>query len=64
LGALLAGLAPGLDDGPGAVPRAVAAAVAVHGLAARVAGGGGPLTASGVAAAVPGVVRDLVTGRS
>jgi len=40
----------------------VAAAVAVHGWAACAASGGGPLTASAVAAALPGVVRGLVAG--
>ena len=53
LGALLAGLAGPdgpLTAGPDAMAQVVAAAVAVHGLAASAASGGGPLTASAVAA--------------
>jgi len=66
LGALLAGLA--VPDRPHAaepesIAQVVAAAVAVHGWAASAASGGGPLTASAVAAAVPGVVRTVVAGQ-
>ena len=73
LGALLAGLAVPdgpltagpdgpLTAGPRVLVEVVVAAVAVHGWAACAASGGGPLTASAVAAALPGVVRGLVAG--
>lgn len=63
LGALLAGLAaraPGERLGGDELARAAAAAASVHGRAALVASGGGPVTASRVAAAVPGVLAGLL----
>lgn len=60
LGALMARLAA---DGPlsqAALARAAATAASVHGRAAVAASGGGPLTASRVADAVPGVIAGLL----
>ena len=61
LGALLAGSTDALADASHAAWCAAAAA-SVHGRAARHANPGGPVTASAVAAAVPRVLADLLTG--
>ncbi len=63
LGALLAGMAgraPGARLGVADLARAAACAASVHGRAAVAASGGGPVTASRVAAAVPGVLAGLL----
>lgn len=63
LGALLAGLAarsPGERLGADELARAAAAAASLHGRAAVAASGGGPVTASRVAGAVPGVLAGLL----
>ncbi|MFI5084432.1 MAG: bifunctional ADP-dependent NAD(P)H-hydrate dehydratase/NAD(P)H-hydrate epimerase [Actinomycetales bacterium] len=71
LGALMASLAH--EDGRfaaagigGDTRWAVIAAMAasIHGRAGSAAGGGGPLRATAVAAAVPGVIADLLRGRA
>lgn len=74
LGALLASLAAAEERGTAPEPdeasradlvaRTTAAAAALHGLAASHASGGGPITAAGVAAALPPVVADLLHRRS
>lgn len=56
-GVIGAVLAAGVDAG-----LAAALGVSVHGRAARLASGGGPIIASDVAAAVPTTLRDLFTG--
>lgn len=69
LGALLAGVVardglPGFPSGPSGhdvLVTCAAAAAGVHGRAAAAASNGGPVTASQVAAAVPGVVAELVS---
>jgi hydroxyethylthiazole kinase-like uncharacterized protein yjeF len=63
LGALLAGMAGGAGGtrlGADDLARAAACAAWVHGRAAVAASGGGPVTASRVAAAVPGVLAGLL----
>ncbi len=60
LGALLAGSAAGLAAEPALTGRLAAAAALVHGRAAHAANPGGPVSASAVAAAVPGVVARLL----
>ncbi|MEE6274402.1 bifunctional ADP-dependent NAD(P)H-hydrate dehydratase/NAD(P)H-hydrate epimerase [Georgenia wangjunii] len=65
LGALLAGCADEVAaDGPGGdLPARLAAAAAlVHGRAGDLAARGAPTTASGVAAAVPDVLREILAG--
>lgn len=69
LGALLAGVVardglrsfPGGPGGHDVLVTCAAAAAGVHGRAAAAASNGGPVTASQVAAAVPGVVAELVS---
>lgn len=63
LGALLAGLvarSPSEHLGADALARAAAVAASVHGRAAVAASGGGPVTASRVAVAVPTVLAGLL----
>ncbi|WP_149204245.1 bifunctional ADP-dependent NAD(P)H-hydrate dehydratase/NAD(P)H-hydrate epimerase [Actinotalea subterranea] len=60
LGALLAGHADALAADPSRVVALAAAAAYVHGRAAHRANPGGPVSASAVAAAVPGVVAELL----
>jgi len=60
LGALLAGRAGDLADDPTLVPALAAAAACVHGLAARVATPGGPVSASAVAEALPATIAAVL----
>jgi hydroxyethylthiazole kinase-like uncharacterized protein yjeF len=60
LGALLAGRADACRADPALVARLAAAAVLVHGRAAHAANPGGPVTASTVTTALPGVVAALL----
>ncbi len=60
LGAVLAGRADDVRAEPALAPELAAIAVLVHGHAAHDANPGGPVTASGVAAAVPRVVAGLL----
>lgn len=62
LGALLAARADDLLADPALTSRVAAAAVVVHGKAAALASGGGPITASQVADAVPRVIAGLLPG--
>lgn len=59
LGSLLAGRADQVREDPALAGRLAAAAAFVHGRAAAAAGPG-PVTAGGVAAAVPGLVAELL----
>lgn len=63
LGVVLAGHAARAVAEPGSVAELAAAAALVHGLAAERANPGGPISALDVAAAVPGVVCELVAAR-
>lgn len=60
LGALLAGHTAGGALTARRVAQIVAAGAAIHGWAGRRASAGGPLTASGVAAAVPRIIAQLI----
>ncbi len=60
LGALLAGHAEAVAADPALAARLAAVAALVHGRAAHAANPGGPVSASMVAAAVPGVVAGLL----
>lgn len=62
LGALLAGRAADVLDDPPLAAALAAAAALVHGRAAEVAVPGGPVTALGVAHAVPATVAGLLRG--
>lgn len=66
LAGLLAGLLAGRSDDavahPALVARLAAAAALVHGRAARLASGGGPVRAGDVAGAVPAVLAQLLGG--
>jgi NAD(P)H-hydrate repair Nnr-like enzyme with NAD(P)H-hydrate dehydratase domain len=62
LGALLAGRAADVLDDPPLAAALAAAAALVHGRAADVAVPGGPVTALGVAHAVPATVAGLLRG--
>ncbi|MDK8171854.1 NAD(P)H-hydrate dehydratase [Curtobacterium citreum] len=61
LGALVATRAGSAAVGPEELAHLAAAAAVVHGTAARRASGGGPFPMTALVAALPGVVRDLVT---
>ncbi|ACQ81318.1 carbohydrate kinase, YjeF related protein [Beutenbergia cavernae DSM 12333] len=62
LGALLAGRSGDVVERPALAAELAAAAALVHGRAARAASAGGPIAALDVADAVPGTLRDLLTG--
>ncbi len=61
LGALLAGHAEAVAADPSLAARLAAVAALVHGRAAHAANPGGPVSASAVAAAVPGVIAGLLS---
>ncbi|MGW8432473.1 ADP-dependent NAD(P)H-hydrate dehydratase [Curtobacterium citreum] len=61
LGALVATRVGSAAVGPEELAHLAAAAAVVHGTAARRASGGGPFPMTALVAALPGVVRDLVT---
>lgn len=61
LGALVATRSGSAAVGPEELAHLAAAAAVVHGTAARRASGGGPFPMTALVAALPGVVRDLVT---
>ena len=60
LGALLCGSAAAVVEHPALAASLAAAAAFVHGRAAHVANPGGPVSASAVAAAVPGVIAGIL----
>ncbi len=62
LGALVTTHASRVGTDPGALAALAATAALVHSRAASRESGGGPLTALGIAEAVPAVIRDLVGG--
>ncbi|GAB3160263.1 NAD(P)H-hydrate epimerase [Myceligenerans halotolerans] len=62
LGALLASRADDVLADPALTSRVAAAAVVLHGRAAALASGGGPVSASALADAVPRVIADVLAG--
>ena len=60
LGSLLASRSEDLLARPALTSRVAASAVVLHGLAATRASAGGPITASDVATAVPGVIAEIL----
>jgi NAD(P)H-hydrate repair Nnr-like enzyme with NAD(P)H-hydrate dehydratase domain len=62
LGALVATHAAAIADDPAELARLAATAAVLHGLAAKRASGGGPLTVLGLAAALPATIAGLLAG--
>ena len=64
IGALLAGRASDVRSSPGLVAELAAAGASVHGQAARVASGGGPIAAMDLVQALPGTIRTILQSES